>query len=185
MSDASGKCVPSLYAATSREAAAFKSVFHDVLPGPFASVSDHELHDRCASILRLRWDLTIVPRHAPDLRRWSLKPGDLSAAPSRHYKKTARWAEAIHRQFDDVDGLVWTSNMSDPERCFIFFGGRVDEGDFDCVTSSSLGVHGQRSSKLDDAPVSRLSPRSIPISPGMAVARLHTDIAVRNLQHIR
>ncbi len=30
--DANGICVPSLYAATSREAAAFESIFHDIAP---------------------------------------------------------------------------------------------------------------------------------------------------------
>lgn len=140
--DASGDCVPSLYAATSLEAAAFETIFHDVLPGPLASVSAPEVYGRSASSLKVERDLTIARLHAPDLRRWSLQPGDLSAAPSRHYEKTARWAEAIHRQFDDVDGLVWTSNKCDPDRCFIFFKDRVHESDVDCMARSSLGVPG-------------------------------------------
>lgn len=149
--DASGKCVPSLYAATSREAAAFETVFHEVLPGPFASVSDHELHDRSASALKTKRNLKIARLHAPDLRRWSLQPGELSAAPSYHYERTARWAEAIHRQCADVDGLVWTSNRCDPDRCFIFFGDRVREGDLECMTTSSLGLPGPERAAVIEA----------------------------------
>lgn len=142
ITDRPGSCVPSLYAATSHRAAAFETILHDILPGPFATAPDQMLQARNASTLRLRRDLTIARLHAPDLRRWSLAPADLSAAPSREYVRTARWAEAIHRQFPDLDGLVWTSNKCDPERCFVFFGDRVGEGDFEPIESTSLGAPG-------------------------------------------
>lgn len=140
INDRYGACVPSLYATTNIEAAAFETIFHDVLPGPLASVSGSMLGLRSASVLRLKRDLNIARLHAPDLRKWGLKPKDLSAAPSSEYDGTARWAEAIHHQFSDVDGLVWTSNQCDPNRCFLFFGDRVKDADFQCISSVALGA---------------------------------------------
>ncbi|MBW7921885.1 MAG: RES domain-containing protein [Rubellimicrobium sp.] len=142
ITDRAGAVVPSLYAATSPAAAAFETIFHDVLPGPFASVPDAMLQARRASRLRTRRALTIVQLHAPDLRRWSLTPDGLIATPSRDYTVTARWAEAIHRQFADMHGLVWTSNRCDPERCYLFFGNRVQAADFDIAESAGLGSAG-------------------------------------------
>lgn len=140
INDKHGACVPSLYATTNVEAAAFETIFHDVLPGPLASVSGHMLDLRSASVLRLNRDLNIARLHAPDLRKWGLHPRDLSAAPSSEYDRTARWAEAIHHQFSDIDGLVWTSNQCDPSRCFLFFGDRVKDADFQCISSVDLGA---------------------------------------------
>lgn len=46
--DAAGRCVPTLYAATSREAASFESIFHDIEPNaPFKTVRLHVV-DRVA-----------------------------------------------------------------------------------------------------------------------------------------
>ena len=50
---------------------------------------------------------------------------ELIASPARAYMKTARWAEALHRQFKDVDGLMWMSRQRDRDRALVLFGDRV------------------------------------------------------------
>ena len=49
--------------------------------------------------------------------------------------KTAAWAQAIHRDFADAEGLAWTSNQCDPDDVFLFFGDRVVAADFTLVLS--------------------------------------------------
>ena len=49
------------------------------------------------------------------------------------YLDTARWAEAIHHQCPEVEGLLWTSNKCDPDTAYLFFGDRVAATDFDIV----------------------------------------------------
>ena len=44
-----------------------------------------------------------------------------------------RWAQAIHSQFTDVDGLVWTSNQCDLATAYVLFGDRVCEEDIKVV----------------------------------------------------
>ena len=38
---------------------------------------------------------------------------------------TSRWAEALHRQCKDADGLVWMSRQRDRDRAMLLFGDRV------------------------------------------------------------
>jgi len=62
------------------------------------------------------------------------------------YHHTALWAKAVHDQFAEVDGLIWTSNLCDPDAALLFFGDRVDASDL-MVT----GVrHGSDGSFLED-----------------------------------
>jgi len=142
-----------MYAATSPEAAAFETVFHDVFPDLLgkASVPLRSLHGRSESTLVLQRDLKIARLHAPDLLLWGLHPADLTSAPSRDYDLTARWVEAIHQQFVDVDGSVWTSNKCDPDRCFVFFGDRVAEADFKYTAQLDLGIAGPARERVQKA----------------------------------
>ena len=47
--------------------------------------------------------------------------------------EAARWAEAIHHQYPEVEGLIWTSNQCDPDTAYLFFGDRVASTDFRVV----------------------------------------------------
>ena len=41
---------------------------------------------------------------------------------------------AIHDQFQDVQGLIWTSRRCDPHSAMLFFGGRTAETDLQIVS---------------------------------------------------
>jgi hypothetical protein len=118
----SGDCLPTLYAATTLEAAVWESLFHDVphTAGP-KSVRLNKVTSRTLSILKLKHEMIVAPLHAPDLHRIGLGRADLIETLPTAYAETARWAEAFHRGNASVAGLQWTSRRCDPEQAFVFF----------------------------------------------------------------
>jgi hypothetical protein len=139
--DATGTCVPTLYAATSREAAAFESMFHDIEPtARFKTVRLDVVESRSVSRIAPNRDLLVVGLFAPDLKVWGLSRSELIETPKSTYGRTVLWAEAIHRARPDIDGLLWTSRQCDPDQCVILFEDRISEGDFevqDCIEVSA------------------------------------------------
>lgn len=135
--DAAGACVPTLYAATTREAAAFESIFHDIEPAaPFKTVRLDVVESRSVSTVAPKRDLLVAGLFAPDLKAWGLSRGELIETPKSTYGQTVLWAQAIHRARLDLDGLIWTSRQCDPDQCVILFENRVTEADFethDCI----------------------------------------------------
>jgi hypothetical protein len=139
--DAADGCVPTLYAATTREAAAFESIFHDIEPtAAFKTVRLDVVESRSVSRIAPRRDLLLAGLFAPDLKVWALSRGQLIETPKSAYGQTALWAQAIHRARADLDGLIWTSRQCDPERCVVLFGDRVGEADFDIRDCIEVGA---------------------------------------------
>ena len=139
--DAAGVCVPTLYAATTREAAAFESIFHDIEPtAPFKTVRLDVVESRSVSRIAPTRNLLVAGLYAPDLKAWGLSRSELIETPKSTYGQTVLWAQAIHRARSDLDGLIWTSRQCDPDQCVILFEDRVSEADFeihDCIDVST------------------------------------------------
>jgi len=132
--DSAGNCVPTLYGATTREAAAFETIFHGKSARPgFNTVSRRDIEMRAVSQIASKRDLRLAPLFAPDLAAWGLQRTDIIDTPELTYGQTVRWAEAIHAADATLDGLVWTSRQCDPERCFVMFGDRMTEPDFEVL----------------------------------------------------
>ena len=124
--DAKGDCVPSLYAGSTVESAIYETVFHDIpLSANRKTVPRDAVEHRNHSTLLVRRDLRLVSLRAPDLLKWGVRRELLVGSLPTQYDRTALWAQAIHTQFDDADGLVWTSNLCDPDGAFLLFGDRV------------------------------------------------------------
>ena len=85
--------------------------------------------------LETQRDVTVASLRTPDLAKWNISRNSLIASPPGLYKETAAWAKAIHDQFPDVEGLVWTSNQCDPENAYLFFGDRVRSDDLRIVST--------------------------------------------------
>ncbi|MDE0442209.1 MAG: RES family NAD+ phosphorylase [Gammaproteobacteria bacterium] len=114
--DALGACVPTLYAAETVQAAIYETILHDVpLGAAFKSVPHDAVESRQHSTLVVRRTLHLASLRAPDLMKWGLTPATLIGSMPTQYPYTARWAKALHDQFAQVDGLVWTSNLCDPD----------------------------------------------------------------------
>ncbi|WP_408841511.1 RES family NAD+ phosphorylase [Acidocella sp.] len=95
--DGAGNVVPSLYAATSREAAAFETVFHDIDPrARFKTVRQQTIELRMLSIIAPTKDLVLYPLFAPDLKALGLARTDLIETSKATYLQTALWAQALH-----------------------------------------------------------------------------------------
>ena len=132
--DVTGTCVPSLYAATSREAAAFESIFHDIAPtARFKTTRLSTVKSRSVSRIVPNKDLPVVNLYSPDLKAWGIARTNLIETPKSTYLKTVLWAQALHRAYPDIKGMIWTSRQCDPESCLVFFGDRVRESDFDVL----------------------------------------------------
>jgi hypothetical protein len=140
--DGAGDCVPSLYAATTREAAAYESVFHDInLKAPFKTVKLDGVLKRSVSRIELKRPVKLAALFTPDLGALRLHRTDLIDTPRSHYGRTALWAKAIHDACAEAEGLIWTSRRCDPAMCAIFFGDRVKEADFNEIDCLDLSTH--------------------------------------------
>jgi hypothetical protein len=132
--DEGGRTVPTLYAGTTREAAVYETIFHDIDPAAlFKTVRQHVVEARTASRITPTRDLLLASLFTPDLAAWGLARTDLIQTPKSTYDQTVIWAAAIHAAHRDVDGLVWTSVRCDPELCVMLFGDRVDEADLQVI----------------------------------------------------
>lgn len=133
--NAHGLCVPSLYTATSLPAAIFETLFHDIpLEARRKTLPRSSVESRQHTVLQLRRDLRLASLRAPALLKWRVASA-LVWGPPKQYVATVRWAKAIHDQFEDVKGLIWTSRRCDPDSAVLFFGGRTTEADLQAVSA--------------------------------------------------
>ena len=111
-----------------------ETIFHDIpVTAGRKTVPRTLIQSRAHGRLQVRRDLQLASLCGPDLRRWRVSRNSLITTSPSLYRNTARWAQAIHHQFPDVDGLLWTSNQCDPDTAYLFFGDRVVAGDLGIV----------------------------------------------------
>lgn len=123
--------MPSLYAGSTFDSVAYETLFHAVpVPAKRRAVPESMLTGRAHGALETLRNITLAALRAPELAKWNISRTSLIASSPRLYEETAAWAKAIHDQFPNVEGLVWTSNRCDPEDAYLFFGDRVGDGDF-------------------------------------------------------
>lgn len=124
--DAKGRVVPYLYGGATLDCAIFETVFHDVpIDAPDKFVALDDFAQRGHGQLVPRRELRLVDLTSEGLHRLKVPKEELIASPARDYVDTARWAEALHRQCKDADGLVWMSRQRDRDRALLLFGDRV------------------------------------------------------------
>lgn len=130
---ADGKPVPTLYTASTWEAAVCETVFRDVpLRGADRRKARAELAVRALSLVRLRREVPLVDLRALGLRRLQLHRRELIDTEADQYPRIARWARALYQASPLAGGLVWISRLADPP-AMVFFGDRVAEEDFAVV----------------------------------------------------
>lgn len=135
--NARGRVVPYLYGGSSRDCAIFETVFHNVpidAPDKFVDLDDfaNRAHGRIVS----RRDLQLVNLTTDGLHRLKVPKAELITSAPIDYLDTARWAEAIHRQFPDVDGLLWMSRQRDRDEAVMLFGDRAGKA----LTGTRMGT---------------------------------------------
>jgi hypothetical protein len=124
-----GDTIPTLYAGTTLDCALLETVFHDVpYTAGFKSVDKARLSGQVYSTLETHRNLTLVDLTTVALRKLGVTRPQLIETEKDRYPQTRPWAEALHREFPDVQGLTWVSRQDDTARAYVFFGDRIPAG---------------------------------------------------------
>jgi hypothetical protein len=124
--DAAGRVVPYLYSGSSRDCAIFETVFHNVpIDAPDKFVDLDDFANRSHGRIVPNRDLQLVNLTTDGLHRLKVPKAELIASSPIDYLDTALWAEAIHHQCPDVDGLLWMSRQRDRDQALMLFGDRA------------------------------------------------------------
>lgn len=129
ITDTSDTPIPVLYLGLKREGALFESVFHDLPAIGYRAADVDRLQGRVLSRARVRRRL-----HLADLTKYGLpslgatRDGLIESEAAR-YTETAQWAEAIHRDNPEAEGLYWISRQNDRVASVMLFGDRVGAAD--------------------------------------------------------
>ena len=147
-----GDCIPSLYASGTIVAAVYETIFHDIpAAATRKTVPVSQITERMHSTLRLRRPVRLAGLRAPDLRKWGLDRDGLLGSLPVAYPQTALWAKAVHHQFADMEGLIWTSIQCDPDDALLLFGDRVAQSDLEVVSVRDGSVDGSLWKDVRDA----------------------------------
>jgi hypothetical protein len=72
-------------------------------------------------------DIALADLSATASRRIGIKRNQLIDTEKDSYPETRAWAQAIHAQCPDVEGLCWISRQDDRSRALMLFGDRVEK----------------------------------------------------------
>jgi len=114
--DDQGQPIPTLYGGTTMDCALMETVFHDV-----PHTAGFKSFDK--------GKLGITRKQLIDTEK-------------DQYPATRKWAEALHRQYPDAQGLSWVSRQDDSARAVVLFGDRIPDG--------TLKLQGASRSLVDD-----------------------------------
>ena len=123
IASASGKAIPTLYAADRVDGALSETVFHSLVAG--GVVLRGELRHRYLTEIELTETLAVADLTGHGLRRLGLTRRELLECGPAHYGATARWAAALHGSAPVLAGLVWVSRQFDTSTMLVAFGDRL------------------------------------------------------------
>jgi len=132
-----GQPIPTLYAADSFQAALMETVFHDVPHDPGFKLFDRrKLHRQRHSRLQTHAALILADLSSKPLRKLGVTRRQLIDTEKDQYPHTRLWAQAIHAQHPEIQGLYWTSRQDDSARAVMLFGDRIADGTLQQVDES-------------------------------------------------
>ena len=146
---AQGNPIPTLYASDRIDGALSETVLHNIVAG--GVILRAELAALCLARVELARDITIADLSGHGLRRLGLDRSQLLETGTRSYAHTARWAEAIHRSNDVVDGIIWVSRQFDTARALLAFGDRLEKDDFAVIGAPERLDRGQGYRRAQEA----------------------------------
>jgi hypothetical protein len=100
-----------------------ETVFHDVpfVAGPKMLSKATHVAGKVHSQLTLTRNLALIDLSAIPLRKLGISRKDLIECDGSQYSETRAWALALHNQYPNAEGLVWTSRQADPARAIVVF----------------------------------------------------------------
>jgi RES domain len=138
--DLAGVNVPTIYAATTYEAAALESVFHQVPHIETPEIMRSQVETWEYFELRTLRDLRVVRLTNPQLRQLkvsgrteSLREDELIHSPASQYPATRTWAKFLHDRIPGLDGLAWRPRLAGQGEAYVFFGDRCGSSDFEII----------------------------------------------------
>lgn len=135
----SSSVVPTAYAATSFECAAFETIFHDVdAAAPFKTVAVSQLARLSYSTFVASRDLNLAALFSADLMRFGLQRHQVIDTPAMAYATTRLWSVAAHSYAPSADGMIWVSRRYDEERALVMFGDRLPENTLMPLSSTPI-----------------------------------------------
>lgn len=142
--------VPTLYGGDSFECAAMETVFHDVpYSAGFKFYDKGKLAGQTYTQLVAAADLVLADLGSKALRKLGVQRRHLIDTEKDQYPVTRQWAEAIHAQHPDVQGLCWVSRQDDGAKALVLFGDRLPDGSLKQVSvPASLAGHADCYGKL-------------------------------------
>jgi hypothetical protein len=149
--DVGGVSVPTIYAATSIEAAMFETIFHDIEPtAPIKSVRQSYIDTRQYSTLSLKRELRLARLFTPDLLKLGLERGQLIDTARSTYDQTRQWSPVFHAAPQAPNGMIWVSRRYDEEKAMILFGTRFKPTDVSEVTSVRVSTNPECMAVVND-----------------------------------
>lgn len=127
--DEHGNPIPTLYGGTTMACALMETVFHDVpYTAGFKSFDKRKLVEQVHSSVQVEQELQLVDLASVPLRKLGVTRKQIIDTEKDQYPATRKWAEAIHRQCPQAQGLSWVSRQDDSARAVVLFGDRVPDG---------------------------------------------------------
>jgi hypothetical protein len=106
--------VPTLYGGTTMDCALMETVFHDVPhTAGFKTFDKGKLAGQVHSTVEIVQPLRVVDLASVPLRKLGITRKQLIDTEKDQYPATRKWAEALHRQCPDAQGLSWVSRQDD------------------------------------------------------------------------
>jgi hypothetical protein len=144
--------ISTMYAGTTLDCALMETIFHDLpFKAGFKPVSKNKIVGKVHSVLVPTGDLRLIDLGTIALHKMGVKRTQLIDTTKAHYPATRRWAQALYKEFPDVQGLRWTSRQDDQAFAVMLFGPRLDASHLAWTGSSDrLLIEGHAQSSVID-----------------------------------
>lgn len=133
--DSSGNIIPTVYAAESFECAVCEIILRcpdmpAMSTDAIRDVPPSKYKEHAHSTLTLNRDLKLVDLTIKGQRSIGVEHNALLAGSSSTYPTTRAWAERIHTECQDAQGIYYTSYQWGPETAILVFGDRIEPDTF-------------------------------------------------------
>lgn len=150
LSDEGGNCIPTAYAATTLDGAAYETVFRGT-PNKYQSTPRQMLDDRTVSSLSLVTDLILVPLFTPELRKWEIEAEEFFKSTNTAYVTCRALCFRVWRDNPTAQGIIWSSVQDSGAQAMLLFGDRVEQSALTLISSKNVRTDHTALDALEDA----------------------------------
>ncbi|QOL13586.1 RES family NAD+ phosphorylase [Dickeya dianthicola] len=138
INNSEGKNISTLYGGESLAVALMETVLHD-LPTPCegAPVELFVLDQLTRSQISPKEDIQLVDLTPRFMKKHGITQADLLGSSADNYPETRQWAEKIHADNPEVQGIQWSSKQHG-DKAVMLFGDRINTNDLDVTINSEL-----------------------------------------------